>query len=91
MLIWTTIAVLLICAYWAGWQGAQLYHAGERLRVTQESEEYAAAEYERGCADGWAMGLSHGVDGAKRVVVNKDVLTELAAQRFAVGGARPNE
>jgi len=91
MLILSSIIVGLILAYWGGWQGSTLYQAGSRLQAIHEADEQAAAEYERGCRDGWTMGFASGVSAAKRVARNKQVLTELAAQRFAVGGARPNE
>lgn len=91
ILIWICISCALTAAYWAGWQGARIYQSGETLRMQQSADELANAEYERGCRDGCAMGLAHAVSSAKVMLGNTKVLSELAAQRFIVGGMRPNE
>lgn len=93
--IWIVVVLIGLTAFSMGWNLRGTYEEPKRRGLEAAAQEEAAAEYERGCRDGFQHGIQEGVAAgvraAKGIHRNRIVLGELAAKRFYVGGMQPHE
>lgn len=92
---WIVVMLIGLTTFGMGWDLRAAYEHPKRCGLEEAAQEEAAAEYERGCRDGFAIGVTEGVAAGERAAKgihrNRIVLGEMAAKRFYVGGKQANE